>query len=98
MSDKNIEKNKKVKTSSYVEKTREQRLEDVKPIFLKLSELNLNITNEPVKRLYKLINEFLNEGIRQTIHIPFPEINRKIRGILSPNAKEPSWVKLEVME
>ena len=89
---------KKIYKSNYVEKTREQRQNDVRPIFLKLTELNLNITYDPVKKLYKLINEFVNDGIRQIIHIPFPEINRKIRGILSPNAKEESWVKLEVIE
>jgi len=93
-----MDKKEKKRGTSYIEKPREIRVTEVKPIFEKLTEMKLNMTHEPVKKLYKQVNEFLNTGVTQQINIPFPEINRKIKGILSGNAKEQSWVKLEVIE
>ena len=39
------------------------------------------MTYEPVKLLYKKFKEYITEGQRIVVNIPFPEINRRIKGI-----------------
>uniref|UniRef100_A0A6C0CQB7 Uncharacterized protein n=1 Tax=viral metagenome TaxID=1070528 RepID=A0A6C0CQB7_9ZZZZ len=78
-----------------VYRTKEERIAEIKPILSKLSELQLNPEYEPIKKLYVEIKRYIQEGERIELKIPFPEIGRKILGVLATNVREQVWVKLE---
>jgi len=78
-----------------VHRTREERQEEARKILAKLTELQLNVTYEPIQMLYKRLNEYIEKGERITVNIPFPEINRRIRGILAISVREMVWMKME---
>ena len=69
-------------------RTKEERQNEVKHILEQLSEFQLNPSYEPVKKLYLKFKEYINEGQRITVNIPFPEINRRIKGVLAINKRE----------
>ena len=75
--------------------TKEQRQERVKEILVKLSEFELNIKYEPVRKLYELFKKYINEGERIEVNIPFPDINRRIKGFLAISLKEETWINLK---
>jgi hypothetical protein len=78
-----------------VYRTKEQRQEEVKNILKQLSEFGLNIKYEPVRKLYAQFKEYIAEGNRMKVNIPFPEINRRIKGLLAISIRENVWLKLE---
>jgi hypothetical protein len=78
-----------------VHRTREERQEEARKILAKLTELQLNVTYEPIQMLYKRLNEYIEKGERIIVNIPFPEINRRIRGILAISVREMVWIKME---
>lgn len=80
------------------QKTKEERSADVKPIIHKLNELQLNMSYEPIRKMYREINEYIKEGSSRKINIAFPEIKRRIKGFLSDDTRKETWVKLEVDE
>ena len=75
-------------------RTKEERTAEVKHILEQLSEFQLNPTYEPVKKLYMKFREYINEGNRILINIPFPEINRRIKGVLAINKREDVTIAL----
>ena len=77
------------------QKTKEQRVADVKPIIHKLNELQLNMSYEPIRKMYKSINEYIKEGESRKINIAFPEVKRRIKGFLSDDTRKETWIKLE---
>ena len=87
-------KKKKVK-KEIVYRTKEERQEEVKNILKQLSDFDLNIKYEPIKKLYQLFKTYIAEGNRMLINIPFPEIDRRIKGLLAISVNEDVWVKLE---
>ncbi len=87
-------KKKKVK-KEIVYRTKEQRQEEVKNILKQLSEFNLTIQYEPIKKLYQQFRTYIAEGSRMLVNIPFPEIDRRIKGLLAISVNEEVWVKLE---
>ena len=72
-----------------------ERKNVVKPIIEKLTELQLTTFYEPIKKLFTLLQLFIREGKRHTINIPFPMINKRIKGLLTDIKSEEVWVKLE---
>ena len=72
----------------------EERKEEVKNIMLQLSEFELTPTYEPVKKLYMLFKEYINEDKRIIVNIPFPMINRRIKGLLAINKSEDVTIAL----
>ena len=66
----------------------DERKSEVKTIIQQLSEFDLNISYEPVQQLYTLFNEYIKEDKRIVVNIPFPMINRRIKGILARNKRE----------
>ena len=60
-----------------------------------LSDFDLNIKYEPIKKLYQQFKTYITEGNRMLINIPFPEIDRRIKGLLAISVNEEVWVKLE---
>lgn len=75
-------------------RTREERTQEVRKIITTLSELQLSVEYEPIRELYNIMNEYISNGERVIVKIPFPEIKKKIEGILSVNVKEEVWLRL----
>ena len=67
----------------------------MKEVLNQLNEFDLNIKYEPIKKLYTLFKEYINEDKRIEINIPFPEINRRIKGLLAISVNENVWIKLK---
>lgn len=76
-------------------RTKEERQLEVKEILNQLSKFDLNIKYEPIKKLYKLFKEYINEDRRIEVNIPFPEIDRRIKGLLAISVREDTWVNLK---
>jgi len=76
-------------------RTKEERQAEVKKIISTLSDLKLDPTYEPIKILYKHLNEYVNKGERIKINIPFQEIQRRITGILAISIREQVWIRME---
>tara|TARA_B100000470_G_scaffold166785_1_gene131285 strand:- start:341 stop:637 length:297 start_codon:yes stop_codon:yes gene_type:complete len=87
MGGKKKSKTKKVKKEPEY-RTLEERKEEVKNILKQLSRFELTPAYEPVKNLYKLFKEYIDEDKRIVVNIPFPMINRRIKGILARNKRE----------
>ena len=77
-----------------VYRNKKERQEEVKNIIIQLSDFNLNPTYEPIKKLYMLFKEYINEDRRIKINIPFPEINRRIKGLLATSKSEEVTIAL----
>uniref|UniRef100_A0A6C0J982 Uncharacterized protein n=1 Tax=viral metagenome TaxID=1070528 RepID=A0A6C0J982_9ZZZZ len=75
-------------------RSKEERQTEVKHILEQLNEYQLNPAYEPVKKLYLKFKEYISEGERLLVNIPFPEINRQIKGVLAINKKEDVVVAL----
>lgn len=80
-----------------IERTIEQRREQVRPIIDKLTELQMNISYPAIRELYKQLNQFVKTGEDSKIKIQFPEFGRRIKGELTNAVYKPCWVKLEMM-
>ena len=75
-------------------RTKEERQEEVKEILKQLSHFDLNIKYEPVKKLYLKFKEYISEGNRIIVNIPFPEVNRRIKGVLAISKREEVTIAL----
>ena len=85
----NNKKNKTKKEKKEIQyRTKQERQNEVKHILEQLSEFQLNPSYEPVKKLYLKFKEYINEGQRIIVNIPFPEINRRIKGVLAISKRE----------
>ena len=85
----NNKKNKRKREKHKPEyRTKEERQDEVKKILNQLTHFDLNTKYEPVKKLYQKLKEYISEGERLIINIPFPEINRRIKGVLAINKRE----------
>ena len=71
-----------------------ERAEEVKNILLQLTHFDLNMQYEPIKQLYKLFKIYINDAERINVSIPFPQINRRIKGLLPLNKKEDATIAL----
>jgi hypothetical protein len=87
-------KNKKEK-KKMVYRTKEERQVKVKEVLNQLSSFDLNIKYEPIKKLYILFKEYVNECKRIEVNIPFPEINRRIKGLLAISVNEEVFINLK---
>ena len=77
MSNKKKRTKKEKKEPEY--RSKEERQSEVKHILEQLNEYQLNAKYQPVKKLYLNFKEYISEGDRLIINIPFPEINRRIK-------------------
>tara|TARA_B100001057_G_C22594543_1_gene850339 strand:- start:453 stop:740 length:288 start_codon:yes stop_codon:yes gene_type:complete len=75
-------------------RTKEERMDEVREIINQLNTFELTVKYEPVQKLMRLLNNYVKNGDRIKVSIPFPEINRTIRGILATNKKERVFIKL----
>jgi len=85
----NHKKQKQKKTKKIPEyRTKQERSNEIKEILNKLNHFDLNAKYEPVKQLYTHFKTYIQTGERIIVNIPFPEINRRIKGTLAINKKE----------
>jgi hypothetical protein len=89
----NIQNNKYDKKNPIL-RTKEERKEEIRIIINKLSELELTISYEPIKELFIIMQKYINDGGKIHINIPFPMINRIIKGLLPDTINEKCWIKL----
>lgn len=70
----------------------EERKEASKRIIRQLKNFELNVSHPPIKKLLSMLKKYNDDGIRQVINIPFPEVNRRIKGLLSPSIREDTHI------
>lgn len=75
-------------------KTIEERRSDVRNIIKELSKFELTVRYEPIKKLYGHFKDFIDNGNHIKVNIPFPMINRRIKGELMPNKRADSTICL----
>lgn len=85
----------KIDKKNPILRTKEQRQEEVKAIIKNLNDLELTVRYEPVRELFKVLQEYVNDGGKKKISIPFPMIERRIKGVLSDTVNEDCFIKLE---
>ena len=90
-----MDKTNKKKRREMVVRTMEERKSEVLTIIKQLNQFELNANYEPVKKLYALFKQYIDSGERMKVNIPFPMINRRIKGVLAISVKEDVWIKLE---
>jgi hypothetical protein len=75
-------------------RTKEQRMTEIKPIIAKLTELKIKAADhEEIKELLTKIQVYIQQGERIEINIPFPIADVDIVGVLATDIKERVWVK-----
>lgn len=74
------------------EMTIEERKAATMRIIKQLKDLDLNISHPPIKKLFGFLKKYNDDGIRQVINIPFPDVNRRIKGLLSPSKREDTHI------
>ena len=77
-----------------IQRTVENRKLEVRVIMDKLKELQLSMEYQPIKKLYELMFKYIREGQTIIVNIPFPEINKRIEGILPANVNEECCIRL----
>ena len=92
MSNKKKRTKKEKKAPEY--RSKEERQSEVKHVLEQLNEYQLNAKYEPVKKLYLNFKEYISKGERLIVNIPFPEINRRIKGVLAINKREDVTIAL----
>ena len=75
-------------------RSKEERQSEVKHVLEQLNEYQLNAKYQPVKKLYLNFKEYISKGERLIVNIPFPEINRRIKGVLAINKREDVTIAL----
>ena len=90
--EKSREKDKKKNSGFY---TKDERIEETRAIISKLTEMKLTLAHPPIKQLFILMQDFIDNAIRHDVNIPFPAINKRIVGVLSISRNERIWVKME---
>ena len=93
MSDKKTKRIKSV--NSQILLTEELRSKEARIIIDKLTELQLTIDYDPIKKLFIILQNYIKNGEKTNVNIPFPMINKRIKGILSDTVNEKCWIKLE---
>ena len=92
MSNKKKRTKKEKKEPEY--RSKEERQSEVKHVLEQLNEYQLNAKYQPVKKLYLNLKEYISKGERLIVNIPFPEINRRIKGVLAINKREDVTIAL----
>ena len=89
-------KTKRIKSvNSQILLTEELRSKEARIIIDKLTELQLTINYDPIKKLFIILQNYIKNGEKTNVNIPFPMINKRIKGILSDTVNEKCWIKLE---
>ena len=76
-------------------KSIEERKIEINDIITRLTNLELTIQYDEIKKLFILMQTFIKEGNKIKVNIPFPMIERRIKGEFLAGKREKSWIKLE---
>ena len=76
-------------------RNKEERKEEVKILINKLAELQISSEYDAIKQFYKLLAKYISDGERIIVNIPFPEISKRIEGILPVNKLEEVTIRLK---
>jgi hypothetical protein len=87
-------KDTKVKPTSEYRSLEERKLE-INRIITSLVEYRLSLEFYAIKELYILFKKYIDEGERILINIPFPEMNKRIEGVLAINKNEEVAIRLK---
>lgn len=76
-------------------RTKVERMAEVRPILEKLAQMRLKVKEHaPLQALLALAQQYIQDGDRVLIHIPFPDLNCTIDGLLAKKVDERCFVKL----
>ena len=78
-----------------VYRTKEERKEEVRKLVTQLQNLQLSREYDAIKIFYDLMFKYINEGERIIINIPFPEMKKRIEGVLAINKREEVSIRLK---
>jgi hypothetical protein len=81
-----------------INRTKEQRQNEVKTIIKKLNELHLNTSYDGIKSLFQNMKQYNDSNEPIIINIPCPELNIRITGVLEIDLRKKVWVKLECLD
>ena len=74
---------------------RTERKLEINRIITSLVEYRLSLEFYAIKELYILFKKYIDEGERILINIPFPEMNKRIEGVLAINKNEEVAIRLK---
>ena len=95
MSNKKQKDKTKKQKKKIIYRTKEGRQREVKTIIEQLTNFDLNMKYQPIRDFFKLCKEYIEEDRRIEINIPFPEINRRLKGLLAISVREECWLNLK---
>ena len=76
-------------------RNQEERKIETRKIISKLTELGLTIQYEPIKELFVILKDYVDNGGNKEINIPFPMINKRIKGHLPDTVNDECFVALK---
>ena len=83
------------KSKQPILRNKEERKIETRKIIDKLTELNLTIQYEPIKQLFLILKDYVDNGGIKEINIPFPMINKRIKGHLPDTVNDECFVALK---
>tara|TARA_Y100000591_G_C21387491_1_gene476534 strand:+ start:81 stop:374 length:294 start_codon:yes stop_codon:yes gene_type:complete len=84
----------KVKKKKQYRSIDERKIE-INKIINNLNIYKLTLEYDPIKQLYILFKNYIENGERIMINIPFPEMNKRIEGVLAINKNEEVAIRLK---
>ena len=94
-SNKHNKKTKKNDKKNPILRTEDERRREARIIINKLTELQLTMAYDPIKQLFIILQNYIKRGERKNINIPFPMINKRIKGVLTETVNDPCCIMLE---
>lgn len=76
-------------------RNQEERKIETRKIIDKLTEIKLTIQYEPIKQLFLILKDYVDNGGVKEINIPFPMINKRIKGHLPDTVNDECFVVLK---
>ena len=84
----------KVKKEKQYRSIDERKIE-INKIINNLNKYKLTLEYDSIKQLYILFKNYIENGERIMINIPFPEMNKRIEGVLAINKNEEVAIRLK---
>ena len=77
-----------------------ERKGEARDVIEGLSEMLLTTQYEAVRELMGNLKRYIDDGVRIEVDIPFPEVGRRIVGVLAVDHSEEVWIKMvkDIME
>ena len=72
-----------------------ERKGEARLVIEKLSEMRLTAQYDAVRELMGSLKRYIDDGVRIEVDIPFPEVGRRIVGVLAVDHREEVWIKME---